>query len=754
VHHHHRQVGRPDRHERVTGLGCGVLCPGSKPRADGSEPANTFLPVLGGVHGDSGVLGAPAGALPYPLAEAAQREMQARQVTATLTALTGILGSDGFARHIACQAVPAVLPGDRFADRHRDNPAGAGEMAEHRVLVAEILPRRPGVIAAQHEALLPRRLDKPVPVPQRDILESDDPVGPQAEQIKDLVRRTGHRHHRWPLLLDAKFPLGDKPRGRHAAYPKRGDHPSICGGRTGAGQDHGEADTPSQIGTQVMLPSIPGGLQTRAMDRLLDYYQHTAALAQARLARQTRPGVASALPTAPTAAPALDDAEQALAWLRTDRANLLACLDYASHADQHARVIALTAALAGLLWRDGRWTEAVTRHLTAIMAAQHLDDRFNEACALNELASVRLMTDDFPGAARDLERALALYRDLGNQLGQANTLSNLGTGRRLTDDYAGAIDALEQALALYLDLGNRLGQANIRSELGMLHLLTGKYPEAARCLEQALALYRDLGNRLGEGNTLNELGIVLLLTGDYPGAARSQKRALALYRDLGDRLGEANALSELGIARRATGNYPEAARYLEEALALYRDLGDRLGEANALSDLGIVRRLTGDYLRAVRDLEESLALSRELGIRLGQANALSYLGTVRGLMNDYPGAARDLENALALYRDLGDRGGEAEALNERGVVHLASGEIAQAADSHRKALELADALGSVRDQASALAGLGRCAIATSYVKDAQALLLQALEMFQRIGAADATSVLADLKALTSSSPTG
>lgn len=52
----------------------------------------------------------------------------------------------------------------------------------------------------------------------------------------------------------------------------------------------------------------------QALERLFDYYQHTATRAQARLARQTRPGPALATPGIPQAAPTIDEAGQAPAW--------------------------------------------------------------------------------------------------------------------------------------------------------------------------------------------------------------------------------------------------------------------------------------------------------------------------------------------------------------------------------------------------------------------------------------------------------
>jgi tetratricopeptide (TPR) repeat protein len=446
-----------------------------------------------------------------------------------------------------------------------------------------------------------------------------------------------------------------------------------------------------------------------ATGRLLDYYQHTAATAEAFLTRQsrTRPGPA-ALTSPPAAVPDLPDRTRALSWARAERANLLACLDHATHTGQHARVVALTAAMAALLRQDGPWGDAITRHTTAVQAARRLGDR----------------------------------------LGQANALSDLGVVRRFTGDYRGAAEALEATLGIYRDLGDRLGEANALSGLGNVRRLTGDHRGAAEALEASLGFYRDLGDRLGEANALIYLGVLRRLTGDYRGAAEALEAALGIYRDLGDRLGEANALSDLGVVRHFTDDYPGATQILQAALGIYRDLGDRLGQANALSYLGNVRRLTGDYRDAAEALQAALDIHRDLGDRRGQANALIYLGVVRRLTRDYQGAAEALDAALGIYHDLGDRGGEAEALNEVGTLNWVRSDLDQAGTCHRQALALAREMDSSWDEAHALAGLARCALAAGRTSDAKAGLRQAREIFQRIGAAEAAGVTAELDALT------
>jgi tetratricopeptide (TPR) repeat protein/transcriptional regulator with XRE-family HTH domain len=444
-----------------------------------------------------------------------------------------------------------------------------------------------------------------------------------------------------------------------------------------------------------------------ALGRLLDYYAHTAAIAGSRFASQTHSRSGPPVVAPPGAVPDLPDSAQALAWIRAERASMLACLGRATETGQHARVVALTAGLAALLRTDGPWTEAAAFHRTAVAAARRCGDRSGQADALSNLGSVLELTGDYSGAARASEEALRIYRDLGYRLGQANALLSLGTTRCLTDDHRGAAQARELALDIYSDLGDRLGQAT----------------------------------------ALHDAGIGNYMTGDYQGAARALTAALDISRDLGDRLTQAHALDNLGIVRRATGDYWPAAQANTEALDIYRSLGYRLGQANALDNLGVVYRLTGDCPGATQANTEALEIYIDLGNRLGQARALLNLGVAHRLTGGYAEAARTLEAALDISRDLGDWQGEAEALNEIGTLRRASGDLDAADAYHRQALELARARKGNWDEGHALAGLGRCSLAAGRDTEARTWLRQAHEIFQQIGAAEATEISAELDAL-------
>lgn len=426
-----------------------------------------------------------------------------------------------------------------------------------------------------------------------------------------------------------------------------------------------------------------------ATARLFDFYATTANAANARLARLKRPGPSP---------PPFPESLEPLAWLRAERANLIACLP--------TRIVTITSGIAELLRRDGPWSEALARQASAVEHASGLD----RANALVDLATVRRLTGDYPGAVSDAREALAGYRSLTGQ-------------------------------------GDRLGEANALIVLAKALSRAAGYTESTPVIMEALGVYRSLGDRPGEAGSLVELAIARGMTSDFHGAKDLLGQALAHYRSLGDGPGEAYALRVLGIAHGRVGDFTGARELLAEALELYRRQGARLGEALTQNDLGRAATGVGDYPSAIGSLRAALRSHRHLDHRMGQSTALLYLGAALRRSGDLAGAATALQEALALDREIHNRSGEAMVLNEIGALHRLSGQIDSARTAHREALAVADQVPSPFDRAISLAGLGRCAVARGRFGEGAAQLRTALRILRRIDAAEATDVAADLAAL-------
>jgi tetratricopeptide (TPR) repeat protein len=459
------------------------------------------------------------------------------------------------------------------------------------------------------------------------------------------------------------------------------------------------------VGKAMQDPPTEGDA---AIARLTDYYLRCATAADAALTRQSRTRPVVVTSALPFALPDLSDGGRALSWFRTERRNLLACLDRARDAGQHSLVVALTASLAALLRQDGPWADALARHSAAIETARQAGDKLGEANARCDLADIRYLTGDYPGAAEVQREALEIYRGLGDELGLANALT----------------------------------------DLGIVHEHRGQYSDAVRALDEALEIYRVRGDRLGQAQALSNLAVVREHLNQFIAAAEALDKAQVIYRDLGLRQGQADTLIYLGSVLRITGRYASAAEALQEALTIHHTLGRRLGEANALTLLGAVRERTGDGGKAATLLNRALDIYTELGQRLGQANAQTFLSMVAERAGDYGRAEPMLQSSLAVYRDLGDRGGEAQAQNVLGNVQRLSGHVHAAADSHRQALALAEEIQSRWDAGHAHWGLGRCASACGNLAVARQRLCRAQQIFGELGTPEADEVEAELRDLS------
>jgi tetratricopeptide (TPR) repeat protein/transcriptional regulator with XRE-family HTH domain len=389
-----------------------------------------------------------------------------------------------------------------------------------------------------------------------------------------------------------------------------------------------------------------------AVERLLDYYLHTAAAAGRHVPTRNT-AVYRPLPgDKPAAAPILATVEHASTWLGTERANLHAAAIHAAMAGRTGHAIAIPAAIRGFLFARGHWDESVVLQRSALATASRVGDQAGQADALNELGILQQSTGDYRAAAATHHQALALYRESGDRLGEAGALDELGRVQRETGDYPAAIESHQGAIALYRGLDHHAGQARALTNMGNAQARAGDYPAATDSHQQALAIFQSIDHRLGQAIATGNLGTVQMRTGDYPAATASLTQALGIYRDLDDRPGQASAIANLGIVQSLAGEYPAATASLTQALGMQRELGDRGNAAAILNDLGEVLTKLGDIPHARDRHTEALAIARDINKPLEQARALEGIGNCLA-GNGEPDAPAYWRQALTVYSQLG-----------------------------------------------------------------------------------------------------
>jgi diguanylate cyclase (GGDEF)-like protein len=260
--------------------------------------------------------------------------------------------------------------------------------------------------------------------------------------------------------------------------------------------------------------------------------------------------------------------------------------------------------------------EAAERHASeAVDAATAIGDQALLADALNRHANTQ-QKDAPRRAVEQYERALVLYRGIGDYRGQANVHNNIA----VLHTTAGAWDAAATAFETAIELGRRAGGPDLWGlfviNLGVLHMKGGEHERARDLFGEALALFAGIGNTERQVYALYNLAHLDREGGRFEAAGELYEIAATLASQRGQAEVEIGARAGVGLASLASGavaSAREAMREVELRLA-GRDgwwfQGRELVEALAVR----LAAADGDIERAAARLERSLSAAEAVDV--------------------------------------------------------------------------------------------------------------------------------------------
>ncbi|WP_051468809.1 AfsR/SARP family transcriptional regulator [Actinomadura oligospora] len=317
-----------------------------------------------------------------------------------------------------------------------------------------------------------------------------------------------------------------------------------------------------------------------ALTRLFDHYRDMTAVATALLSPAERRHD-SADPDSSFTGP-----DHALAWLDTERSNLLAV---AAHAAAHGRpghVRDLSADLARYLNSRAGHTEALALHTAAWAAAWRHNDPVSAGHALYDLGRVYFFMACYEKAVEHLELALDIARHIGDRIGQSRALTGIGYALWRHGRHDEALTYLGRASDIAERLDDRIVLGYTECALGGVHGDAGRHAEAARHLERALAITDETGDQITRSNALGLLGRACERLGHHAEALHHYQRALTMSETIGERGAQISALNGLGETATATGSPADALAHHHDALAIATEINDRHEQARAHHGLG------------------------------------------------------------------------------------------------------------------------------------------------------------------------
>ncbi|ONI92949.1 transcriptional regulator, SARP family protein [Saccharothrix sp. ALI-22-I] len=317
---------------------------------------------------------------------------------------------------------------------------------------------------------------------------------------------------------------------------------------------------------------LPEPVRQAALERVVDFYRHTAHTADRLLAPHRQP-IRLDPPAPGTHHQQLPDHAAALAWLDTHHRHLLAAQHTAAAHHRHQAVWHLAWTLGTFhLWRGHRHDELAVWQAAADAAA-HLPDPATRILVHRRLGGAHTDLGRHEEAAGHLHQALALAEHHHDLTEQALTHHHLAWASENRGDGRKALEHVRRALDLYRTLDQPVPEARALNGVGWFAARLGDYDTARTHCQAALTLHRHHHSADGEAATLDSLGYIDHHTGHHPQAIHHYQQALTLFRTLGHTSQVADTLDHLGHPHAALHHHDQARAAWQEALELYREQG-------------------------------------------------------------------------------------------------------------------------------------------------------------------------------------
>jgi len=233
---------------------------------------------------------------------------------------------------------------------------------------------------------------------------------------------------------------------------------------------------------------------------------------------------------------------------------------------------------------------------------------------------------------------------------------------------------LESALHLFEEAGDERGIASTVDDIGKLHWLRGDYNRALEYTQRALTVRRKIGDRRSIALSLNNLGLVYQDSGQFKLALDAFEQALRIRREIGDLVGVSISLNNLGTVAQDQRDDTRALQLFLEAHEVAKETGDRHRIALVLTNLGETYNRLGDPTKAIQYLKQAEEMADELGDKMGLAEAVRGLGKAYLAKREYTKARECTARAVDVFREIQSKVSLGVALRSLGEV-MASGSV-------------------------------------------------------------------------------
>jgi len=316
--------------------------------------------------------------------------------------------------------------------------------------------------------------------------------------------------------------------------------------------------------------------------------------------------------------PKYADMGSALSWLDGQQPHLLvlAAQGVRTAGVPDVSVLRLVVGLHTFYATRGHWLDCLRIFRTALEVVG--DDRRAEAHLRSDLGLVlfdlsRAGAGDPADSIAELHRSVRLFEDAQDLVGVALALTNLSHVLDLKGDYQEAIDSAERALTVYRELGNPTDEAVAYINIGNAEGKLGRAAAQRSAYDQAIAISRlhDANHHLAIA--LLGSGIAYQVAGDLSASLDHLHQAATHFTSMSDQLSLAETLDELGVTYRLSGDLTASIDHHEKALTITTHYDDGHRHYLTLTHLADSLEAAGDHTAAATRRNQAADIAKGRG---------------------------------------------------------------------------------------------------------------------------------------------
>jgi len=295
------------------------------------------------------------------------------------------------------------------------------------------------------------------------------------------------------------------------------------------------------------------------------------------------------------------------------------------------------------------------------------------------------------------QKALDLYKEIGDERGESEVLGGLGL-IYTSIDYDTSLEYYKEALIKREKVDDRILTGNTLNSIGSLYYgIFEDYSKALNYFDRAEVVRTELGDSLNLGRTIHLKASTLENLGQNELSLEYYKKSFRLNQRSGDQGRVAEAQKNSGTILNNMGKYPEALEYLGKAEKAYRVLEDSTGLSDSFNQIGYVYLNLGDLNAALEKFNDAISIAKKQNDQWGLAGIYNNLGIMLQNAGRYEKALEYASDALSIYEELKDQSSIIVSLNNIGTIYYDLKDYQKAEDYYHRGLIICREL-KVKDQ--------------------------------------------------------